>query len=98
MCTSFNGLMKPNLHFLALAQNTKFGGNKTLFFTLRTPSTLTLHLVVIASCCGDTFSETRKLVRVDGMMDGARYWAILEQNKDLEYVRMTQLKPTPQSN
>jgi hypothetical protein len=39
-------------------------------------------MVVAASCCGDVFPSagTRKLVRIEGMMDGTKYREILEGN------------------
>jgi hypothetical protein len=39
-------------------------------------------MVVTASCCGDVFlsAGTEKLVRIEGMMDGAKYRNILEGN------------------
>ena len=36
---------------------------------------------VAASCCGDVFHQgTGKLVKIEGMMDGAKYREILEGN------------------
>ena len=39
-------------------------------------------MVVAASCCGDVFPSVRtgKLVRIEGMMDGAKYREIIEGN------------------
>jgi hypothetical protein len=39
-------------------------------------------MVVAASCCGDGFplAGTGILLRIDGMMDGAKYREILEGN------------------
>jgi hypothetical protein len=36
-------------------------------------------MVVAASCCGDVLAGTGKLVRIEGMMDGAKYRVILEE-------------------
>ena len=50
------------------------GSNPTPHITPRTPSPQG-SMVEAASCCGDVFSSagTGKLVRIDGMIEGAKY-------------------------
>jgi hypothetical protein len=66
----YSGQMRLKLSFLAIKENTMSGTNLTPLITPRTPS------------CGDVFPSagTGKLVRIERMVDGAKYREILGGN------------------